>query len=57
METPRLGSLVDHCALLPDPRRDRTTRHLLLAMVVMAVCAVMCGADTWVALAAYGRAT
>lgn len=56
MEHPRLGSLVDHFALLPDPRIDRTKRHLLLDIVVIAVCAVICGADTWVDLAEYGRA-
>src|SRR5919108_770330 len=56
MENPRLGSLVDHFALLPDPRIDRTKRHLLLDIVVIAVCAVLCGADTWVDLAEYGRA-
>jgi DDE_Tnp_1-associated len=52
MEPPRLGSRVDHLALLPDPRIDRPKRHLLLDIVVMAVCAVIGGADTWVDLAA-----
>jgi predicted transposase YbfD/YdcC len=56
MEHPRLGWLIDHFALLPDPRIDRTKRHLLLDIVVIAVCAVICGADTWVDLAEYGRA-
>jgi DDE_Tnp_1-associated len=56
METPRLGALVDHVALLPEPRRDRTKRHLVLDIVVMAVWAGIGGADTWVDLAAYGRA-
>jgi DDE family transposase len=56
MENPRLGSLVDPFALLPDPRIDRTKRHRLLDLVVIAVCAVSCGADTWVDLAEDGRA-
>jgi predicted transposase YbfD/YdcC len=56
MEHPRFGSLIDHFAPLPDPRIDRTKRHLLLDIVVIAVCAVICGADTWVDLAEYGRA-
>jgi hypothetical protein len=43
-------------ALLPDPRIDRTKRHLLLDIVVMAVCAVIGAADTWGDLAEYGRA-
>jgi hypothetical protein len=57
MEHPRFGSLIDHFALLPDPRIERTKRHLLLDIVVMAVWAVICGADTWVDRAEYGRAT
>jgi predicted transposase YbfD/YdcC len=56
MEHPRLSSLIDHLALLPDPRIDRTKRHLWLDIVVMAVCAVIGGAATWVDLAEYGRA-
>lgn len=56
METSQLGRLSEHFAQLPDPRVDRTKRHLLLDMVVMAVCAVMCGADTWVDIEEYGRA-
>ncbi len=48
METIKLGLLIEHFALLPDPRVDRTKRHLLLDIVVIAVCAVICGADTWV---------
>jgi len=56
MENLRLGSLVDHFALLSDPRIDRTKRHLLLDIVVIAVGAVIGGADTCVDLAEYGRA-
>jgi hypothetical protein len=56
MEHPTFGSLIEHLALLPAPRSDRTKRPLWLDLVGMAVCAVRCGADTWVELAAYGRA-
>lgn len=56
METSQLGRLSEHFARLPDPRVDRTKRHLLLDIVVIAVCAVICGADTWVDIEAYGRA-
>src|SRR4051794_33505030 len=57
METSKRGRLSEHFALRPDPRVDRTKRHLLLDIVVIAVCAGMCGADTWVDIEAYGRAT
>ena len=56
METSQRGRLSEHVARLPDPRVDRTKRPLLLDIVVRAVCAVMCGADTWVDIEAYGRA-
>lgn len=56
METSQRGRLSEHCAQLPDPRGDRPNRHRLLDMVVIAVCAVIGGADTWGAIEAYGRA-
>jgi hypothetical protein len=56
METSKRGRRSEHFALRPDPRVDRTNRHLLLESVVIAVCAVICGADTWVDREAYGRA-
>jgi predicted transposase YbfD/YdcC len=54
---PWLGaSLRAHFAALPDPRVERTKRHQLLDVVTIAVCAVLCGADTWVAVEAWGKA-
>ncbi len=47
--------LRDHFADLPDPRVERTKRHRLLDVVTIAVCAVVCGADTWVAVAQFGQ--
>lgn len=32
---------------LPDPRRDQGKRHQLSDMIILAVCAVICAADTW----------
>lgn len=40
---------------LADPRVDRTKRHQLLDIVVIAVAATVCGADNWVDIAAWGR--
>jgi predicted transposase YbfD/YdcC len=56
MEPSKLRPLVEQFALLPDPRVDRTKRHLLLDIIVIAVCAVICGADTSVDIEEYGRA-
>lgn len=40
---------------LADPRVDRTKRHQLLDIVVIAVAASVCGADNWVDIAEWGR--
>jgi len=45
-----------HFATLPDPRVDRTKDHLLVDLVTVALCAVICGADDWVAVETFGRA-
>jgi predicted transposase YbfD/YdcC len=44
-----------HFAALPDPRVDRCKRHTLGDVVAIALCAVLCGADTWVDVAEFGR--
>jgi predicted transposase YbfD/YdcC len=48
--------IVHHFAELKDPRIDRTKRHLLIDIVVIGICAVICGADDWVAMAKFGKA-
>jgi predicted transposase YbfD/YdcC len=49
-------SLVGHFAPLEDPRDALRRRHKLIDMIVIAIAAVLCGADGWVAIAAFGRA-
>jgi predicted transposase YbfD/YdcC len=49
-----LGPLATSFATLPDPRVDRTKDHLLLDIVLIAICAVVCGADGWVEVAEFG---
>lgn len=44
-----------HFGDLPDPRVARCRRHRLLDVVTIALCAVICGADTWVDVAEVGR--
>ncbi|HSH80305.1 MAG TPA: transposase family protein, partial [Herpetosiphonaceae bacterium] len=41
-----LGGLPTHFATLNDPRVERTKQHQLLDMIVLAICAVICGADS-----------
>jgi predicted transposase YbfD/YdcC len=56
MEEPSPLSIRDHFADLPDPRIDRTKRHGLLDIVTIALCAVICGADSWVDVELFGHA-
>jgi predicted transposase YbfD/YdcC len=41
---------------LTDPRVERTKQHLLIDMVTIALCASICGADTWVDVEKFGVA-
>jgi hypothetical protein len=38
-------TLTEAFARLPDPRTGPAKRHDLIEMIVMALCAVLCGAD------------
>ena len=50
------ASIQQHFGELDDPRIDRCKRHELLDIVTIALCAVICGADDWTEVAAFGRA-
>jgi predicted transposase YbfD/YdcC len=50
------ASLIKHFASMVDPRIDRRKRHLLVHIIVIAVLAVLCGADNWVDVELFGRA-
>ena len=41
---------------MTDPRVERSQRHKLIDIITIAICAVICGADTWVELESYGWA-
>lgn len=56
MATRTPGSILTHFRTVDDPRRDRTRRHDLLDIVAITICAVICGADSWVDVARYGAA-
>ena len=48
--------ILAHFRELDDPRLERTRRHDLLDIIAIAICAVICGADSWVDVAKYGAA-
>jgi predicted transposase YbfD/YdcC len=52
------SSFQDHFAALSDPRSAHAPnqRHELIDILVIAVCAVMCGADGWEDIEEYGKA-
>ncbi len=49
-------TIADHFAQMEDARIDRTKRHKLIDIISIAVCAVISGADSWVAIEMYGFA-
>lgn len=50
------ASILTHFATLDDPRDERGKEHLLMDIVTIAICAVICGAESWTDLEEYGRA-
>jgi len=56
MASPSVTHLTQHFSNLTDPRVERTKEHLLLDIVVIAICAILAGADGWVAVEAFGHA-
>ena len=47
--------LLDYFKDLEDPRIERCKRHSLLDIITIAICVVICGADTWVHVGMFGR--
>jgi predicted transposase YbfD/YdcC len=53
--TPRLGSISKHFRSLKDPRVVGRSRHRLLDIIVIAMCAVIADCDDWPDIAQFGR--
>lgn len=49
-------TIADYFGEMDDPRVERTKQHKLIDIITIAICAVICGADTWVDIETYGRA-
>ena len=50
-----LSTISAHFANLEDPRTGPAVRHQLMDVLVIAICAVICGADTWVEVEQFGH--
>src|SRR6478735_8356366 len=53
---PSAPSVAAYFAAVPDPRVDRTKKHLLGDIPVIALAATIAGAESFPAVAAFGRA-
>jgi predicted transposase YbfD/YdcC len=49
------ASLAEHFADLEDPRAEHLTDHKLLDIVMIAICAVICGAESWTDVELFGN--
>lgn len=49
-------TILQHFADLPDPRGEQGRQHLLGDILIIAICAVICGADEWTEVAQFGEA-
>jgi predicted transposase YbfD/YdcC len=50
-----LQQFASHFANLTDPRMERTRRHVLQDMLVLALCAMIANANTWVDIERFGK--
>ncbi len=47
MEEQAVAGIVKHFKGLADPRTGNAKQHIFLEILIMAICAVICGADGW----------
>lgn len=50
------ASIVDCFSSIEDPRIERTKKHKLIDILVIAICAVICHAETWEDIEEFGKA-
>ena len=55
MAKQRLGAIDEHFSKVKDPRIERTKEHKLIDIIVIAICAVICGAESWVDVENFGK--
>jgi predicted transposase YbfD/YdcC len=56
MEQRSISDLKNHFSSLNDPRIERTKKHKLLDIIIIAICGTICGADGWVEIEQFGKA-
>src|SRR5215210_2351283 len=56
MKEPKTPALIEHLEQVSDPRIERTKQHKLIDILVIAVCATVCGAEAWTEMEDFGEA-
>ena len=49
------ANIAEHFGQVKDPRQHDVD-HLLIEIITIAICAVICGADSWVEIEEFGKA-
>ena len=55
MEKRSVTSIVRHFGELQDPRTGNAKAHIFLEILIIAICAVICGADGWSDVELFGK--
>src|SRR6266496_4008185 len=55
MEKQAVASIVEHFGELSDPRTGNAKAHIFLEILIIAICAVICGADGWSDMELFGK--
>lgn len=56
MTSSPIESINEHFADVNDPRQQGKVDHPLIDIIFITICGVLCGADNWVAIEAFGNA-
>lgn len=51
------AAIAEYFSSVSDPRIDRTKRHKLIDMIIVAICAIICGAKSWDDIELFGHET
>ena len=49
------ATLTEHLGTLEDPRARHLTDHKLVEIIIIAICGVICGAETWTDIELFGN--
>lgn len=55
MDKQAVASIAKHFEGLPDPRSGNAKAHIFLEILIIAICAVICGADGWSDIELFGK--